>query len=222
MRQWPNDPTVAHLIFLDHLSVPSASCFEDAIAHAGRRGARAIRTSAMFPRAGAVALELGFRPIDELALLRLALRDGFPLPWPGRRTTALRPWHARAAAAVDVAAFGPLWGNDPGSLRDIRRATPHHRARGIRAEHRLAGIALSGGAGDTGYLQRLAVHDDFRRRGIARDLVLDALGWMRSSGFELALVNTGTTNHGALALYEGLGFVRLADHLTIAELPLRA
>ena len=32
MRQWPNDPTVAHLIFVDHQTVPSADAIERMLA----------------------------------------------------------------------------------------------------------------------------------------------------------------------------------------------
>ena len=56
-----------------------------------------------------------------------------------------------------------------------------------------------------------------RRRGIGRELVADSLVWMRRSGFSTAYVNTGVGNTAALALYEGLGFVRMDDQLVIAE-----
>ncbi len=119
--------------------------------------------------------------------------------------------------SVDRQAFGPMWGNDATSLRDIRSATPVHLARMIRSGRRLAGFALSGAAADSGYLQRIAVDPDHRRRGIARDLVIDALRWMHDDRRSRCLVNTGIDNSAALALYEGLGFERLPDVLTIAE-----
>ena len=131
-------------------------------------------------------------------------------------------WQHRVAAEIDTEAFGPLWGNDAASLRDIRRATPRSRARVVRVDRDVAGVAFSGGAAEHGYLQRLAVGSHFRRRGIAVDLVVDALGWMADSGFESAFVNTGVANAPALALYEGLGFRRVPSELTVAELRLAA
>ena len=219
MRQWPNDPTVAHLIFVDHLTVPTAEAVDDAIAHARGRGARAVRTSALLPRAADVMAAACFETIDELALLRL------DLPHHGardiaRRTRRLHPWQHRDAARVDQDAFGPMWGNDAASLRDIQRATPIHRGRSIHVGRELAGFAISGAAGPNGYLQRLAVSTRHRRAGIARDLVTDALTWMTRGRLSAALVNTGVTNDAALALYDGLGFVRLDERLTIAELRL--
>ncbi len=218
MRAWPNDASVAHLIFIDHLDVPSPEAIESAIEHARCRGARAIRTSALFPRAAGVVLGAGFEPIDRLALLRLALDDltlaRLPRPDP---SDPMMPWHARRAAVVDQQAFGLMWGNDAASLRDIRRATPQHRARIVRRGRRIAGLAISGAAGANGYLQRVAVAPAHQRGGIARTLVVDALRWMSDRDLSLALVNTGVHNAAGLALYHTLGFERLDDELVIAE-----
>lgn len=220
MREWPNDPTIAHLVFVDHAEVPRSDDVRRAIEHARSRGARAIRTSALFPSAAEVVAELGFRPIDRLALLSRPLADD-STPAPCRPTRPMLPWHHPAVAEVDRDAFGPLWGNDTASLREIRRATPRHRARVVRDGRTIVGFAISGAAGDHGYLQRLAVASTHRRAGHARDLVTDALAWMRATGLTSVLVNTGTDNAAALTLYDGLGFRRLADELVIAELPLR-
>ncbi len=218
MRQWPNDATVVHLIFVDHLEIPSRDAIDAAVEHAHRKGARAIRTSALFPRAAEQLLAAEFHPIDRLALLRQHLDDDViaRLPTAGR-TGPFLPWLAAGAARVDQDAFGPMWGNSADSLRDIRRATPQHRARLVRRDRRVAGIAISGAAGTAGYLQRLAVATDRRREGVATTLVVDALRWMHRRELTTVMVNTGVTNTAALALYERLGFERLDDQLVIAE-----
>ena len=219
MRQWPNDPTVAHLIFVDHHTVPTRDEIDAAVDHARAKGARSIRTSALFPDAAAVVLSAGFTPLDRLALLQIELDRATMqrLDEPRHRIRSMTPWSHHVAAGVDQRAFGPLWGNDASSLRDIRTATPTHRARVVRVGRRIAGFALSGAAVDSGYVQRVAVHPDHRRQGIARDLVVDALVWMHADRRRRALVNTAVDNEPALALYEGLGFTRLPDVLTIAE-----
>jgi ribosomal protein S18 acetylase RimI-like enzyme len=217
MRQWPNDPTVAHLIFVDHAETPTEDEVARAISHARDRGARAVRTSALFPQATEVVLSLGFEPIDRLALLSRPI-SARSAPPAGRPTRPMLPWHHPAAAEIDRDAFGPLWGNDAASLRDIRRATPRHRARVVRDGRTIVGFAISGAAGDHGYLQRLAVASTHRRAGHASDLVSDALRWMHGAGLTSVLVNTGVHNTAALALYDRLGFRRLTDELTIAEL----
>ena len=142
---------------------------------------------------------------------------------PARRDLALRgalggeaPGRA-GQTLVDRAAFGPLWGNDATSLRDIRRATPLHYARIVRSRRRVVGIALSGAAARSGYPQRVAVEPDHHRCGIARELVIDGLRWMVARDRDECLVNTGVDNAPALALYERLGFERLGQQLMIAE-----
>ncbi|MEO6570059.1 MAG: GNAT family N-acetyltransferase [Ilumatobacteraceae bacterium] len=221
VRQWPNDPTIAHLIFTDHLVIPTPASIDAAVEHARRRGAHAVRTSALFPRAADVVLDAGFTRIDQLALLRFSLSDAADgLPDLRLRLQPLRRRHFDDAACVDQGAFGLVWGNDARTLRDIRRATPHHRARGSWERHTLRGFALTGAAGDNGYLQRLAVDPEARRQGRAHDLVVDSLQWMHRRGLQNALVNTGVTNEAALALYRSIGFRPLDDSLIIAELRL--
>jgi ribosomal protein S18 acetylase RimI-like enzyme len=228
MRAWPSDPSVAHLIFTDHQHVPGRDEVADAVAHAERKGARAVRTSAMFPDVADVVLSCEFAPLDRLALLSFDLGGGTAAAGPIERATqrerrvgvrlgALRPWHLSRCGQIDRDAFGLLWGNTASSLRDIRTATPWHLGRIARHGDGIQGFAISGAAADHGYLQRLAVAPDARRRGIARSLVLDALEWMARRDLRLALVNTGVTNDGALALYESIGFGRLSDELVIAE-----
>ena len=219
IRSWPNDPDVAHLVFVDHHRIPTATSLAEAVAHARRAGSRSIRTSALFPAAADAVSAAGFRTIDRLALLQLELDDSTldALGPTVHRVRTLQPWMHQRAAVVDQAAFGLLWGNDAAGLRDVRRATPVHRARMVAAGRRLAGFALSGAAADCGYLQRIAVAPEHRRHGIARDLVVDAIRWMCTQRRSRCLVNTGVDNDAALTLYSSLGFERLTDVLTIAE-----
>jgi ribosomal protein S18 acetylase RimI-like enzyme len=224
MRAWPSDATVAHLIFVDHQTPPTRSDLADAIAHAERKGARAIRTSAMFPDAARVVLAEGFTTIDRLALLHRSLAsddaERGDVTRADHRIGPVRSWHLAACARIDRAAFGLMWGNSPASLRDIRRATPVHHARLARTSRAVGGFAISGAAADTGYLQRLAVAPEYRRLGLARRLTIDSLDWMRRNSLRRAMVNTGIDNDAALSLYRSLGFSALPDELTIAELQL--
>jgi ribosomal protein S18 acetylase RimI-like enzyme len=139
---------------------------------------------------------------------------------PGFRVRPLRRRHHRIAAEIDLRAFGDPWANDATSLGEIRHATPIHRATRAVIGWRTVGFAITGLAGDTGYLQRLAVHPDHHRLGIGAALVADALDWVRLCGADTVMVNTGVENHAALALYRGFGFLELAQRLTIAELRL--
>lgn len=219
LRRWPNDPTVAHLIFVDHLSLPTPGSVLAAVEQARQTGARAVRTSALYPRVAEVLESTGFETIDRLMLLRRQL-DESVVTRPAdleHRSRPFRVWHLPSAASVDQDAFGELWGNDTDSLREIRRATPHNRARLVRVRGEIAGFAISGAAQENGYLQRLSVATSHRRRHVARALVLDAMNWMHGRRLSAAFVNTGVANTPALDLYASLGFEPLDDELIIAE-----
>lgn len=219
LKRWPTDPTVGHLVVHDHRLVPQPEQIDAAIVRSQRRGDRALRTSALFPAAAELFTAAGFEPIDRLALLRIDLPfTGASRDDPSEVPLApLRPWSRRAAATVDRAAFGPLWGNSPASLRDTLHATPANRGRIVRLDRQVVACAISGAAGAVGYVQRVAVDPEHRRRGFARHLVLDGLDWMTEQGATTALVNTGIANEPALALYRTLGFELLDDQLIIAE-----
>lgn len=222
---WPTDDSVAHLVVLEHDAAVSAAELETWVERARRRGFTTLRTGALFPVAARAVRDAGFSVIDTLVLLRAELdhpRRPEPVPDSSIRTRRLWGRHHAAAAALDRIAFGALWGNDTRSLADIRHATPAHRARRIGAAGDVDAFAISGAGGRTGYVQRLAVHPDHRRRGYADALLADAIEWMRSRELSTALVNTGEANVAALALYERWGFERLDERLVVAELDLGA
>jgi ribosomal protein S18 acetylase RimI-like enzyme len=219
LRHWPGDETVGHLVLIDHGAVPSSSDIDQWVEQATARGLRAVRTGAVFPRTAEVFADAGFVTIDTLALLELDLRATRrpSITLEPRRLTRRQTRHA---VAIDRRAFGARWANDDASLKAIRRATPTSRSRQLSVEGRLVAFAISGVAGSTGYLQRLAVDPRHQRGGRGKSLVADALCWMHDRHLANALVNTAIDNAAALALYDQFGFRQRADQLTIAELDL--
>ena len=123
-------------------------------------------------------------------------------------------------AAIDQSAFPAGWRNDGASLGAIADATPSVRGRLARvggSDARAVGFAITGKAGPTGYLQRIAVHPEAQRLGIGRQLVDDAINWLMRRGANRALVNTGVDNLAALRMYEQASFGRLDDELVVLE-----
>ncbi len=220
LAAWPNDPEVLRVVLVDHRMIPTAEDVEGWITTARRRGARALRTGALFSAASDVFSAAGFAELDRLLLLRRPLPARTSASGRTRALRRLRPWQLDRAARLDQRAFGLLWGNDVASLEATRRATPTHRARVAFDRSELVGLAICGRAGETGYVQRLAVDPAAQRRGIGRDLVLDGLSWMARRGATSVLVNTSTTNAPAIALYRGLGFQPEDERLAILEHPL--
>ena len=93
----------------------------------------------------------------------------------------------------------------------------YHMRRNRNVTLDLNGFAVTGKAGTTGYLQRLAVDPSAQRLGIARALVDDATDWLMRRGAHRALVNTGIDNHGAITLYEQASFARRTEELVVLE-----
>ncbi len=60
--------------------------------------------------------------------------------------------------------------------------------------------------GRTTVIANVAVHPDYRRRGIAREMMLAAMDAVRRGGGTAALLQVEGNNEGARALYEKLGF----------------
>lgn len=230
-RRWPGDDRAALVVILDPIELPAPSHFEDWLRDLAPQGIDVVRTGALTPRVAERAERAGYRCIQELTLLEARAplaAEPLDIGTTRRRTSACR--HGRGGeselpllAAIDRAAFGDLWQLDATMLADVCDATPAHRARVVREhDHLLArtdpiGFLISGRAGRSGYLQRLAVDPAHQRAGAAVALVADALSWMRRWRCERVLVNTHVDNEPALALYHRFGFVELPDRLRVYE-----
>jgi [ribosomal protein S18]-alanine N-acetyltransferase len=175
------------------------------------RGVHHVVTSAMSHADAAPFLDAGFRVRAELDLLARPLHDVPPRRGATRRTRDDAAVLTLDALAFDADAF------DRAALDAARRATPAARLRVAGPRVGALGYAITGTAGRRGYVQRLAVHPDARRRGIGTTLLVDGLRWARRRGAREAVVNTDRTNTAARALYESYGFVELPNGLVVVE-----
>ncbi|MDH3752742.1 MAG: GNAT family N-acetyltransferase [Acidimicrobiia bacterium] len=133
-----------------------------------------------------------------------------------RRLRRARRHERDALLAIDARSFPEEWRFDHQSLDDAVRATPMARFRTAH-DGTVAGYAITGIAGTTSFLQRLAVDPDHQRRGIANALVDDAVWWAARRGAVTMLVNTAEDNDAALTFYEHLGFQRREDDLVVLQ-----
>ena len=216
VRPWRGGPGTAEVVAVPAGAVIAPSLVGLAVERARERGFTHVVTPAL-PRAEwRPYLDSGFALREELHLLAHDMLD-LPARPSLERSDRLR--RARRAdreriLAVDHAAFEPFWRMDADALEDAVRATPSAR---LRTDRTVRGYALTGRAGDRGYLQRLAVDPAAQGRGLGTALVVDGLLWLRRWRVREALVNTQSANEGAVRLYERLGFRRRRDGLAVLE-----
>jgi len=72
------------------------------------------------------------------------------------------------------------------------------------------GFGVLGGTGEEAEIESLAVSASWRRRGIARRLCADLLGWAHARGARQASLEVRFSNTAARSLYESLGFHEVA------------
>lgn len=193
---------------------PTPADVDAAVGHAARRGARQVVTGALAPAEVGAFSAVGFAVHEHLHLLRHDLIDLDDVPPVRGRLRRARRRDHDPALVVDARAFDPFWRLDRGGLDEAVRATTSTRFR-VAADPDPVGYAITGRAGDHGYLQRLAVDPGRRGEGLGRALVLDGLHWLRRRHARDAVVNTQIGNDGALRLYRHLGFVLQPEGLTV-------
>jgi ribosomal protein S18 acetylase RimI-like enzyme len=221
---WRGRGDIAHLVLSERVPVDPGT-IDVCLGTLRRAGYASVVTTAVPPGDALPFVDAGFEVRERLHLLEHDFAE-LP-PAPANPPRLRRAWRTDrdAVLALDRIAFDEFWRLEDPGLREALQATPSVRFRVSESappaaadERRIAGAyAITGRAGRTGYLQRIAVHPDARRLGWGRVLVIDALRWLRRHDTRRALVNTQWANDGALALYESCGFRRLPVGLCVLD-----
>lgn len=214
---WRGDPAVGYLMPLTRIG-PGG--IDTALRNMHREGYRRIVTGALAHDEQGPFLRQGFRVHERLHLLKHDLRD---LPFTTAKVAIRRGWKRDRAPAISIdnRAFDDFWRFDASSFKEALEATPVSRFRVSTASDRtVSGYTISGRAGRTGYLQRLAVDPKQQGNGIGSALVIETLDWLVRRGVVSALVNTQESNEGAFELYKRLGFEPIVPGLAVLEIDL--
>ncbi|HEY3725372.1 MAG TPA: GNAT family N-acetyltransferase [Acidimicrobiia bacterium] len=211
LGSWRGRADVAYLsVGADH--PPTPEIVDRCLRLLRGRGYSAVVTSALAAADALPFLDAGFSVRERLHLLAHAMGD---LPQPGRATRRARKGDRAEVLELDHRSFDGFWRLDGDGLTNAIDATPSSRFRVVDGDDGLVAYAVTGRAGQHGYLQRLAVDPGARREGLGRTIVLDGLRWLRRHGATQALVNTQCDNAPALALYESCGFRELPTGLCV-------
>ena len=165
----------------------------------------------------AVLSRRGFQVVRSSYTMEIDLERPTAEPvWPdGLASRPLRPGEERAVYDAYVEAFADHWGFVPESFADWCTWTlgPNQDTtlwRLVQDGGEIAALCMSkpsrGGDDALGWISVLAVRRPWRRRGLARALLLESFGLFRSIGRPRAALGVdGENTTGAIALYESAG-----------------
>jgi [ribosomal protein S18]-alanine N-acetyltransferase len=117
--------------------------------------------------------------------------------------SAMRRRDLDAVVAIERRAFVHPWSREV-FARELR--VPFSKVVLARIRGEIVGYACRWLHADAVEVQNVAVHPDWRRRSIGRQLVETLLAEARAAGVSRALLEVRRTNRPALSLYRKLGF----------------
>ena len=112
---------------------------------------------------------------------------------------------------VDIAEIEKLCFSDPWSENSITYELPNPLSLWLVAveDDKVVGYVGSQSVLGEADMMNLAVHPDYRRRGIARKLVLELIEQLKTQGSHVLILEVRASNDPAIALYTDLGFTQV-------------
>lgn len=217
----PDPPQVAWIrLFVNSDRLPLKEAWdilwEAAQANLGRNGNARVAVIALKDWLPGLLTGSGFVVRQQIVMFER--REGMPVPETCRPGIKIRQMTIRdlpLAAALDAAAFDPLWHN---SLAALKRAYQQAMLATVaQSAQGLIGYQISTQNPYGAHLARLAVRPEAQGQEVGRALVGDLLQGLARRGASRLTVNTQADNAPSLALYKRLGFVETGERYPVFE-----
>ena len=160
------------------------------------------QTPATEPGLDEILADRGFTAEGRTAVMTMELSGGDTLPHGIMDSPSARWWEAMAG----------MWGigdDRLGAWQAIIERIDLHSAYGLVID---AGVPIAAGLavadGSWVGLFEIVVAEQWRRRGVGRDLTRSLMAWGRSRGAERAFLQVVAENQPAIEMYQRLGFAR--------------
>lgn len=134
---------------------------------------------------------------------------GTPAPLP-LRIRPMEPQDVPPVAEICRLSFPRPWSRENIAV-ELSRPTTHAWVAEITTPHpRVVGLVFLWAADAPGYIPLIAVHPDFRQRGIGKRLMETVIAAARRLGLHGLTLEVRVSNRAAQALYRALGFEVIA------------
>ncbi len=156
---------------------------------------------------------LGFRQVNRVVTLK---RANARLPTPLRADLIIRPVgldELDAVAAVDNAAFPPLWQYSVRDLQDASRLAARFTLADLNG--RVVGYQLATEQKKSAHIVRLATAPYLQGMGMGGMLLGEVIEYFLKHKVDEITVNTQADNHASLNLYRRFGFVETGHETSV-------
>jgi ribosomal protein S18 acetylase RimI-like enzyme len=146
------------------------------------------------------------------------IKKGLSIPARGNQKVYVRPAHPGdfpALVALDEAAFDPLLRNASQTFAHTLENLPYFVVAELAGQ--TVGYLRSSQRGDTGHLDRIAVHPDYQGHGIGTRLLAEAIEFFRTEKVKVVTLNTQKDNAVSQRLYRRFGFQPMDEEALILE-----
>lgn len=101
-----------------------------------------------------------------------------------------------------------IWPDTPLGMNRLTefKQKPLWKAIAVREKGAIVGALMVWKEGETGFIDDVFVRSPWRKRGLAKHMLTEALNYFKTHGLESAQLMVLTDNHNALQLYESVGF----------------